>query len=71
MESQPNSELEDLRELRRLLEAMAVVSDPPLSQMIGSLSRYVSAKDAVFKKLKEIQAKEPRNERDRTGESRG
>lgn len=51
-------ELEDLRELRRLLEVMAYWHDPPEESRVGSLSRYVSAKDELLAKLNEIRAKD-------------
>ena len=47
-------ELEDLRELRRLLEVMAYWNCPPPEDRVGSLTRFVLAKEAVLRKLKEI-----------------
>lgn len=51
-------ELEDLRELRRLVEDLAYWNNPPAEKMVGSIHRYVAAKEAVLRKLQEIQANE-------------
>lgn len=53
------NELEDLRDLRRLIEAWKDSIDPPPEKMVGSMATYVVAKDAVLMKLKEIRVKYP------------